>query len=114
VERTVNSHNMAWESMLQETFKEQIEIEKQSIVDYNSDIKEFINLSIQEDEINVILIYGVTNSKSFNHIYRMAIYPKASTGAVYRAGNVIDYQAYDVQDVKSRAKGYFNHYINKL
>ena len=106
--------NDTWESMLDKTFERQIEIEKESILKYNSNIKEFINLSIQEEGINVILVYGVTDSLSFSHIYRMAIYSKTSTEAVYRSGNVVDSQVYDIQDVKTRAKTYLNHYANKL
>jgi hypothetical protein len=106
--------SITWNEMLNKTFERQIEIEKESILDYNSNIEEFINLSIQEDEINVILIYGVTNSKYFAHIYRMAIYPRTETKSIYREGNVIDNQGYNIEDVKKRAKTYLNHYANKL
>ncbi len=103
-----------WESMLDKTFERQIEIEKKSILDMYSNVKEIIDLSIQEEGINVILVYGVTNSLSFSHIYRMAIYSKTSTEAVYRSGNAVDSQVYNIQDVKTRAKTYLNHYANKL
>jgi len=106
--------SITWNEMLDKTFERQIEIEKESILDYNSNIEEFINLSIQEDELNVILIYGVTNSKYFSHIYRMAIYPRTETKSIYREGNVIDHQGYNIEDVKKRAKTYLNHYLNKL
>jgi hypothetical protein len=44
----------------------------------------------------------------------MAIYPKTSTQSIYRNGNAIDSQGYNVQDVKDLAKVYLNHFINKL
>jgi hypothetical protein len=106
--------NNTWESMLDKTFERQIEIEKKSILDMYSNVKEIINLSIQEEGINVILVYGVTDSLSFSHIYRMAIYAKTSTEAVYRCGNAVDSQVYKIEDVKKRAKTYLNHYANKL
>jgi hypothetical protein len=104
----------SWESLIEKTFQKQIEIEKKSILDYNSDIKEFINLSVQEENINIILVYGITSSTSFSHIYRMAIYPKTSTEKVYRSGNAVDGKVYDIQDVKKRAKTYLGHFMNQL
>jgi hypothetical protein len=106
--------SLSWEEMLQETFENQIEIEKKSISNMYKNVKEFINLSVQEEGINIILVYGVTDSECFNHIYRMAIYPTTSTEVVYRGGNAIDGQFYNIQDVKNRAKTYLNHYLNKL
>ena len=103
---------MTWGEMLAECFLQQVEIERKSILDYTSDVKEFINHSIEYDEINIILIYGVTNSKCFNHICRMAIYPKTSTQSVYRYGTAIDSQAYQIRDVRYRAKEYLSHYYN--
>jgi len=103
---------MRWDEMLAGTFLAQVEIERKSILDYNSDVKEFINHSVEYDDINIILIYGVTNSKCFNHIYRMAIYPKTSTQSVYRNGNAIDNQGYSIRDVRYMAKEYLSHYYN--
>ena len=104
----------SWNEIKTQIFEIQIGIEKDSILSYNSDIKEFIDQSIECDCLNVILIYGVTNSKCFNHIYRMAIYPKDSTQSIYRNGGAIDSQGYNVQDVKDMAKVYLSHFINKL
>jgi len=104
----------SWNEMQTQIFEMQIRIEKDSILSYNSDIKEFIDQSIECDGMNVILIYGVTNSKYMNHIYRMAIYEKNSTQSIYRDGNVIDNQGYTIEDVRYKAKQYISHYINKL
>jgi hypothetical protein len=104
----------SWNEMQTQIFEMQIGIEKDSILSYNSDIKEFIDQSIECDGMNVILIYGVTNSKYMNHIYRMAIYEKNSTQSLYRDGNVIDNQGYTIEDVRYKAKQYLSHYINKL
>jgi hypothetical protein len=104
----------SWNEMQTQIFEMQIRIEKDSILSYNSDIKEFIDQSIECDGMNVILIYGVTNSKYMNHIYRMAIYEKTSTQSIYRDGNVIDNQGYTIEDVRYKAKQYLSHYINKL
>jgi hypothetical protein len=103
---------MKWDEMLAEYFLRQVEIERKSILDYNSDVKEFINHSIEYDDINIILIYGVTNNKCMNHIYRMAIYPKTSTQSIFRDGNVIDNQGYAIRDVRYKAKIYLSHYYN--
>ena len=103
---------MTWDEMLAEYFLQQVEIERKSILDYNSDVKEFINHSIEYDDINIILIYGVTNSKYMNHIYRMAIYPKTSTQSIYRDGDVLDNQGYTIRDVRYKAKIYLSHYYN--
>ena len=112
--KTIKEIDTNWNKMQTQIFEIQIGIEKDSILSYNSDIKEFIDQSIECDGMNVILIYGVTNSKCFNHIYRMAIYPKDSTQSIYRNGSAIDSQGYNVQDVKDMAKVYLSHYINKL
>jgi len=104
----------SWNEMQTQIFEIQIGIEKDSLLSYNSDIKEFIDQSIECDGMNVILIYGVTDSKYMNHIYRMAIYPKHSTQSIFRGGDVIDNQGYTIEDVRYKAKQYLSHYINKL
>jgi hypothetical protein len=112
--KTIKEMETNWNKMQTQIFEIQIGIEKDSILNHNSDIKEFIDQSIECDGMNVILIYGVTNSKYMNHIYRMAIYPKESTQSIFRGGDVLDNQGYNVQDVKDMAKVYLGHFINKL
>lgn len=110
----MESKGITWDEMLQKTFSKQIEIEKESILKYNSEVKRFSNHSIKHDEVNIILIYGITDSECFNHIYRMAIYPQTSTEAVYRNGGAIDSEYYNIQNVKDMAKAYFAHWNSKL
>lgn len=110
--KTEMKTEMKWDEMLALTFLTQVEIERNSILNYTPDVKEFVNHSVELDDINVILIYGVTNSKCFNHICRMAIYPKTSTQSVYRNGSAIDNQGYTVQDVKDMAKKYLSYFCN--
>jgi hypothetical protein len=98
----------------EEMFSRQIEKEKEDILKFNDSIIEFVNYSVMEENVNVILIYGKTDGKCFNHIYRMAIYPFDTMTSVYRNGNAIDCEAYDIQNVKDMAKVYLNYYINNI
>ena len=103
-----------WNQFKEEMFSKQIEKEKEDILKFNDTVIEFVDYSVMEEDVNVILIYGKTDKECFNHIYRMAIYPFDTMTAVYRNGNVIDCEAYDIQNVKDMAKLYLNYYINKI
>ena len=88
---------------------------EQSILNYNKNAIDFkFNYEVKGNFIFAIGYSRVIMERRDVAIYRMTcvdIY----NGEVFKDGNVIDYDnMYSIEDVISRTKGYFNHYIKKL
>lgn len=107
-----------WNQFKKEMFSRQIEKEKEDILKFSDNVIEFVDYSVMEENLNVILIYGkigiLSTSKNFNVAYRMAVYPSFSMKPAFRDGNITETEMYCVDDVKKIAKAYFSHYIDKL
>lgn len=70
-------------------------------------------------EVIYNFIFAIGYSKIITKFGSMGIYRMTCidiyNGEIFKDGNVIDYDAmYKVEDVISRTKGYFNHYVKKL
>ena len=88
---------------------------EKSILEYNENAIDFkFDYEVKGNFIFAIGYSKVKMKKWEAGIYRMTcvdIY----NGEVFKDGNVIDYdKMYTLEDVISRTKGYFNHYVKKL
>lgn len=88
---------------------------EKSILEYNENAIDFkFDYEVKGNFIFAIGYSKVKMKQGEAGVYRMTcvdIYD----GEVFKDGNVIDYdKMYTIEDVISRTKGYFNHYVKKL